>query len=271
MTDDGSMLYVITVSDQTGPSLNVFSIGPPVPTVLPTTTTVAATPANPLFGSSVTFTATVAPTTPSGTSLTGTVKFYLDGQTTPVVTANLIDGHAGFSTTGLAHGGHSVVAIYSGDANFATSTAAPLDEAVDCSDTITGVRTGSIVIPSGSTCIVGARIHGSVIVATGASADIEGTVVYGTIYSSRANATRICADAVTGNVQVGGATGLTMVGDPGHAGCGPNIIAGTLVLNGNHGGVEAINNYAHRLVASNNDGPGPFPGDVTTISGNWSN
>jgi hypothetical protein len=42
-----------------------------------------------------------------------------------------------------------------------------------------------------------------------------------------------------------------------------------LSLQNNTGGVEAIGNtVAGAIITSGNSGPGPFPGDVTTISGN---
>ncbi len=76
------------------------------------------------FGQSVTFTATVSPS-----AATGTVTF-MEGSTT-LGTGTLSGGVATFSTSALAVGGHSITAVYSGDANFSGSTSAPLTQTVN--------------------------------------------------------------------------------------------------------------------------------------------
>ncbi len=88
-----------------------------------TTTTVSASPPNPALGADVTFTANVAPSLPNALSPSGTVRFFVDGQANPAATKALTGGTAGFTTAALGAGSHTVVATYSGDANFATSTA----------------------------------------------------------------------------------------------------------------------------------------------------
>ena len=87
-----------------------------------TTTTVTFSPSSPVFGQSVTLTATVAPTT-SGTP-TGTVQF-LNG-TTLLGTGTLSDGVATYNATSLALGDNSITAVYSGDDSFTSSTATPV-------------------------------------------------------------------------------------------------------------------------------------------------
>jgi len=87
-----------------------------------TTTTLAqTTPAtgNSVYGQAVTVTATVAPTSGSGTP-TGSVTFTLDGTTGPTV--SLSGGTAAYSPTGLVAGTHTITANYSGDVNYAVST-----------------------------------------------------------------------------------------------------------------------------------------------------
>ncbi|HEY5196661.1 MAG TPA: hypothetical protein VIJ51_06505, partial [Solirubrobacteraceae bacterium] len=74
----------------------------------------------------------------------------------------------------------------------------------------------------------------------------------------------------SGSVDIKSQTALVIVGDPGDAACAPNTIGGTLILQNNTGGVEAINNTVRALSVSGNSGPGPFPGDPTTITGNHS-
>jgi sugar lactone lactonase YvrE len=86
-----------------------------------TTTTLAqTTPAtgNSVYGQAVTVTATVAPTSGSGTP-TGNVTFTLDGTTGPTIA--LSSGAAAYSPTGLAAGTHTITANYSGDVNYAVS------------------------------------------------------------------------------------------------------------------------------------------------------
>ena len=128
---DGALLYSSSCSGAeipiNGGNIQVRStvIG------LPTTTTVASS-LNPSFvGNAVTFTATVS----RGSSLlipTGTVIFR-DGATQIGTGAlNNVSGifKATFMTTALAAGSHPITAVYSGDANFNSSTSAILTQTV---------------------------------------------------------------------------------------------------------------------------------------------
>ncbi len=81
-----------------------------------TTTTTLTSSQNPsTFGSPVTFTATVSPST-----ATGTVIFSIDGITQPSVTIS--GGIASFSSSSLSAGSHTITAAYPGDTNDAGST-----------------------------------------------------------------------------------------------------------------------------------------------------
>src|SRR5438105_1301011 len=82
-------------------------------------TTLAVSPANAALGDAVTFTATVG--TPGGPP-TGTVRFFVDGASTPAATVSASGASASFITSSLASGTHSTVARYDGDANFTAST-----------------------------------------------------------------------------------------------------------------------------------------------------
>ncbi len=82
-----------------------------------------------IFGQSVTFTATVKPST-TGTP-TGTVTFK-DGTTT-LGTGALSGGVAKFTISTLTVGTHSVTAVYGGDATFLGSTSAVLSQVVNSS------------------------------------------------------------------------------------------------------------------------------------------
>ncbi len=109
-------------------------------TVNPVTTTVtlASSPNPSNYGSLVTFTAAVTPST-----ATGTVTF-MDGGTT-LGTGTISSGTATYSTSALAAGSNSITAIYSGDTNDSGSTSATLTQTVNSGPSIT-----SLSPPSGA-------------------------------------------------------------------------------------------------------------------------
>ena len=87
------------------------------------TTTAMVSSLNPsTVGNTVTFTATVSPST-----ATGAVRFTVDGGTTDVP---LVAGQASFSTSGLGIGAHLVDAAYLGDPTYLPSSAAQLTQTV---------------------------------------------------------------------------------------------------------------------------------------------
>jgi hypothetical protein len=87
-----------------------------------TSLTSSANPA--ATGALVTFTATVSP----GTA-TGSVTF-TDGGTALGAPVALSGGQATYSTTTLAAGSHTIMAVYSGDTTFSASSSAPLNQYV---------------------------------------------------------------------------------------------------------------------------------------------
>src|SRR5277367_878591 len=98
----------------------------------PTTTSLSASSTQPTTGQSVTFTASIAPQSGSGTP-TGSAIF-LDGQT-QIGTSPLSAGSSTFSSTSLLAGTHSITATYSGDATYAESTSAPVSITVGTAPT----------------------------------------------------------------------------------------------------------------------------------------
>src|SRR5208283_3436582 len=93
------------------------------------TTTTLSTSLSPLpRKQSVTFTATVASNAPGSGTPTGTITFY-DGTST-LGPAVLVNGQASICTSALSVGDHSITAVYSGDANFTTSTSAALTQTI---------------------------------------------------------------------------------------------------------------------------------------------
>jgi len=99
-----------------------------------TTTSLVASPNPSLIGQPVTFTATVS--SPGGTP-TGTVTFTVDG--VPAAPVALTGGAATFSTSTLGAGPHSIVATYSGDASFSTSSSPTLTQTVGQTATATAL------------------------------------------------------------------------------------------------------------------------------------
>jgi cyclophilin family peptidyl-prolyl cis-trans isomerase len=96
-------------------------------TATATTTTLTTSSASAVYGQSVTLTATVSPTSGSGTP-SGTVTF-LDGSTT-LGTSALSSGVATLNSTTLPVGTYSITASYSGDTTYAVSTSTGVSETV---------------------------------------------------------------------------------------------------------------------------------------------
>lgn len=109
---------------------------------LPSSTTLASSlnPSN--TGQSVTFTATVTPST-----ATGSVAF-LNG-TTSLGTGTLANGSATFSTSTLPVGNHSITASYAGDASFNPSTSAAVMQGVN--GVATSAASTTATVSSGGT------------------------------------------------------------------------------------------------------------------------
>jgi hypothetical protein len=103
-----------------------------------TSTLLSISPNTSTSGQSVTFIASVAPNT-----ATGTVTFK-DGTKT-LGTGTLSGGSASFSTNSLAVGSHSITAVYGGDANDNGSTSSSITETVVAKPAIT-----TTLLPNGT-------------------------------------------------------------------------------------------------------------------------
>jgi hypothetical protein len=143
-----------------------------VQTVVATAGNVAlSSSANPsVSGQAVTFTATVSPS-----SATGSVQFS-DGATV-LGTAPLNNGVASFTATALAVGNHSITASYSGDANNAKSTSATLVQTV--ASAAAAVTIGSSLNPLASGQVVFLTATVSPNSATGTIQFMDGTTLLG--------------------------------------------------------------------------------------------
>jgi hypothetical protein len=237
------------------------------------TVTVTAVPSPAPFASPVTFTATVAPPGGSTHTPTGTVSFFLDGQSPAVAVVPVgPSGMASFTTSGLGPGLHTVSANYSGDTNFSpASSTTSASDTITCTTTITGSHSGSLSVTSGSTCLSpGASVTGSVIVSAGASLVVDHGTVTGSISASNPNAIRLCGSTTGGSVTVIGAKGLVMIGGEALDECAPNRIGGSMIVLNNSGGLEVIGNHTGSpITAANNSGPGAVPADTSPlIAGN---
>jgi sugar lactone lactonase YvrE len=125
-------------------------------TSITTTTSLTSSGNHVAIGTSVTFTATVAPASGSGIP-TGTITFSVDGGAGMAVALNG-SGQASHTTSTLTAGTHTILASYSGDANYAAS-----------SDSLTETISGpaaSIAVVSGSSqsATVGTAFAASLVV-----------------------------------------------------------------------------------------------------------
>jgi hypothetical protein len=119
---------------------------------IPTVVTIVASAPAQLLHTGVTFTANVTATSPNatgtvtfmeGTTVLGSAPLSANGGVVVTLTTN---ANAAYATTGLATGLHQIVAVYSGDGAFATSTSAPAPNTVeDFTNTNTGAASQSIL------------------------------------------------------------------------------------------------------------------------------
>jgi hypothetical protein len=174
-------------------------------------TVLTASPNPSTSGQSVTFTATV---TSSGGTPTGMVTFY-DGATA-LGSATLSGGTATFTTALLSVGGHSITAVYGGDANFAASTSSTLTQTVNVPQITYGLTVsvsgnGTVTSsPSGLNCVATC----SASFASGTQVTLTATPATGssfTGWSGACNGTSTCsvamnaAQSVAANFASGGA------------------------------------------------------------------
>ena len=198
-----------------------------------TTTTLTPSTTTPVFGQSVTLTATVLPVSPGAGTPTGTVQFF--NGSTSLGTGTLSSGTASISTSTLALGANSITVQYAGDTNFTgqTSTATtvtvgqastsatlsttpsspPFGQAVTLTAKVvvvspgTGTPTGTVAFMLGSTTLGTATLAGGLgsITTSGLPA---GTDTISMVYSG---ATNFKGGTSTGTVTIGLAASSTTV------------------------------------------------------------
>src|SRR5205823_2429973 len=105
------------------------------------TTTVVTSSGSPVFGQSVTLTATVSATAPGAGVPGGSVQFAIDGSDvgSPVTISS---GSASLTTNTLGVGSHTVAATYSGDGSF-NSSSGTFSQTVDKAGTSTVVTSAT--------------------------------------------------------------------------------------------------------------------------------
>jgi hypothetical protein len=197
------------------------------------TTALTATPNPAASGAPVTFTATVSGT---GGTPTGTVTFK-DGATT--LGSSTLDGtgHASFTTSSLASGGHSITAVYGGDNTFAASTSPTVSLLVNSSGstasstsltatpnpvasgapvtftaTVTGTGgtpTGTVTFMDGATAIGSATLNGSGHATFTTSSLASGPHSITAVYGGDSTFATSVSPALALSVSPGGGTGTS--------------------------------------------------------------
>jgi hypothetical protein len=237
------------------------------------------------FGQPITFSATVSVSAPStaGPALTGTVTFTLDGQSLASAGALARGVANSVAVYNLAPGSHTVVAKYSGDANYSESTG-NLSPTVTCTQTVNVAVTGSVTV-SGSTCVeAGGSVSGPVTILPGGSLAVIGGSLNGPVTGKGVVSALICGATIGGPMTLTGATGPVALGGPAGSACGPDqfngpvtitggsapltitddSIVGPLIVTSNSGSVSVTsNNVGGPVTVSSNSSP-----TAATVSGN---
>jgi hypothetical protein len=179
------------------------------PILLPSTLTITSNVTTALAGVNIVITATVFTTASNSVGPTGTVSFY-DTYNNSIVQ---LGGPAGaitltpngpnqsiarFTTTGLLAGGHSIYAIYSGDANFAPATSSTLP--LNLTDYNVIMNPQTLTLKAGQT--------GKVVMLIGSVGGFSGTVSFGCTPPASSEIT--CSFSQT-TLQGGGTTTMTIV------------------------------------------------------------
>src|SRR5437016_502860 len=162
-----------TSTDNSNPSLGTpVSIAPPQPVVtvnrIATTTALASGPNPSTYGQSVSFTAAVSPS-----AATGTVTFYEGSTCTGTALASAVPvsgGTASFSTSTLSASSHTILACYSGDATYNSSSVTAAQTVNQASQTIAFTSTApSNAVYNGPTYPVAATASSGLAVTFGSS------------------------------------------------------------------------------------------------------
>ncbi len=168
---NGDTNYAISTSNTVTQAVTNASVTISVVSSLPTST----------YGNSVTFTATVSPVSGGGAVPTGTVTFK-DGSAT-LGNGTLNGGspdRALFTTLTLATGGHSITAVYNGDATYSGGQqSSPITQTV-IGTTITSVVSSAPTSTYGNSVTFTATVTGTGGIPAGTVSFYDGAVLLGT-------------------------------------------------------------------------------------------
>jgi hypothetical protein len=226
------------------------------------TTTLASASPNPVaFGSPVTITATVTANAPATGTPTGTVQFK-NGSTNLGPAVNVVGGQASLTISTLAPG-QTITAVYSGDANFLTSTGT-ITPVITFGHSLSGgsCTSSNMTISGGSWLLSGVCIGGTLSVTSGTSVAIVNSTIKNQLTVTNPGTVAVCGSTIVGNTSVSGATGFVLLGDPRDDGCAANSFK-NVSLSSNTAGVELdVNAISGNVSLTSNKGGGPFPEDV---------
>jgi uncharacterized repeat protein (TIGR01451 family) len=218
---------------------------------------------------------TLADTTPAGTTFVSethpagwTCSDPIAGTTGNMScsTASLTNGasavfgmtvHLGAGTVGPVSN-TAVVSSTTGDPNTSNNSSTVVTDAGCAADhTVTG-SSGSRTLSGGTWCVSGATISGSLNITSGTNAIIANSTISGAILATNPSGFTLC-HSTAGSLNVSGATGFVLVGDPGDDACLGNTVTGSVTLSNNHAGLEIGSNaISGTVIVKDNSGAGPF-------------
>lgn len=258
----GSYNVVFTVTDAKGNIANSsFSVDVSGST-LKASNTILASSVNPAtVGQAVSFIAAVAPAVSNRVVPTGTVTFAIDGASQ--IPTPLIDGIATLKLNTLSAGIHTVVASYSGDSGFASSSSPSYSQNVNQNFVLPWVPSGSLNVTQHG--VVGDGVTDN----TAALQSLADTAPQGTLFYFPAG-----IYAITNTINFARLVAWGMLGDVTSAGLSASTIkitttnkTGISVDYGDGQGVFQIKNM--RFVASSSGGTGFY--DNNTINASFEN
>src|SRR5881296_2824534 len=164
-----------------------------------TATTLTSTPNPSLAGQAVTLSTTVTAVAPAVGLPTGTVTFR-DGAT-PLATVALVNGSASLVTSALTTGNHSLTAVYSGSANFLTSTSLAVTQVVNSQTTtsLTAAPNPSVIGQAVTLRAVVSPVAPGTGVPTGTVTFRDGATVLGTVTLVNGSASLVTSALAVGS------------------------------------------------------------------------
>jgi hypothetical protein len=225
------------------------------------TTTLTASPNSAPFGTPITLTATVSST--SGTP-TGTVQFK-NGTTDLGAPVALNGSGQATKTIPFVMPGQTFTAAYAGDTNFAASSGS-VTPTITFDHTVTANAPSTLTLSGGSWLLSGHSVGSTLTIAPGTSVLIVNATIGSGVTATNPGAIAICGSTLRLTLNISGANGFVLVGDPGDDGCAANTIASAVSLTDNTKGLDLRSNTLRSTVTVNNNaGGGPFPIDANPV------